>query len=834
MPILTDQKLLRLLKYFPIAIVALFIMVLAGVMLHGHQVKVDSLIQSLRNDAYNNQKSVLAEQVFNINSQLEYERFQTVEVLKKNIQQRVEEAHAIATNIYLENQDKPQAYVTKLISDALRTIRFNDGRGYFFVFQMDGVSVMHGLLPHIEGQSKWGAQDVRGTFILREHIQLIEKSGDAFYRWWYKRPNSGEREFEKIGYGKHFEPYDWFIGTGEYVVDVEQDIQTRILKRLSEYTFGANGYVFVIGDKGTNLAHHDRAQLGVDNSDLLALVEQDKANSVLTDNGMQGNYVEYPSLYPFEGELHPDVLSFVTPFEPWGWHIGAGVYLSKLEAYLAHQEQIQNQQNQSELIKILLLCLVLALILGFISLRISYYIGLRFSEYQDRILEDIQKLKNSREKMHELATHDVLTQLPNRLLLEDIIETSIQQTKCANAKLAVMFVDMDDFKKVNDQYGHTVGDLLLQEVSQKFKSLLSCQDSVARFGGDEFIFCFPLLKDINEAKYKAKTIREVFNDSFILDNVFLSCTCSIGVAMYPDDGASAEELISKSDIVLYRSKEKHKGQVMFYDNQVNELVQRSFLMQDELNGALDNEELTVYYQPQVKPDSAEMVSVEALCRWQNPKLGSVPPIQFIEVAEKTGLVIEIGEYVFVQACRDIVALSPNGPDALELSINISPLQLTRTDFSERVYSLATETGIDVNRVTLEITENVLIEDLDKVKPTLIKLRELGFGISLDDFGTGYSSLQYLNTLPITELKIDRSFISHLFEDLQQDLLVQTMVRIGKSFNMIVVAEGVETVQQRERLSDLQCDRLQGYLFDKALDIRDLRSRYQKPELAAVK
>jgi len=832
MPINNDQKLLRFLRTFPLGIVFVFIFVLAGVMLHGNAQKVDSLITSLRVDVYDRQKEMLREQVKSIHGQLEFERMRTNKVLKDDIKQRVEEAYTIAFSIYKQNQDKPKSYVTKLISDALREVRFNDGRGYYFISQMDGVNIMHALKPELEGNSTWDAQDKRGTYIVREHVELLKQTGEAFYRWWYQKPGAQTEEFEKVGFAKYFEPYDWFIGTGEYVADVERDIQNRMLERLSEHTFGMNGYVFVINSEGKNLVHGDASHIGKDKSKYLDLFKKNIKNKPAV-NGIQGAFVQYDSEYAPQGVQDKNKLSFIAEFKDWGWYFGAGVYMSQIESYLDHQESILHEQNREELIKILLLCFGLAIILSVISLRISYYIGLRFSEYQKRISKDFEALENSREKMHDLATHDALTHLPNRLLLEERIQSGIKKSKLAGQKLAVMFVDMDDFKKVNDQHGHNVGDLYLQAVSKKFERLVSGKGSVARFGGDEFIFCFPNLSNTQEAKIYANGIREVFDEQFHLDGTLLTSTCSIGVAMYPDDGSSCEELISKSDIVLYRSKDKQKGQVMFYDTEVNAQVQMSFLMQDELATALKNKELSVLYQPQLTSCTQKIMAVEALCRWTNPRLGQVSPQLFIDVAEKAGLIIDIGEFVFVQACKDILAMSPNGDDALGVSVNISPVQLMQPGFSEHIYLLAKETEIDVKRVTLELTENVLIEDLDKVKPVLIRLRQYGFSLSLDDFGTGYSSIQYLHALPICELKIDRTFINSMFEDGQNDALVKTMVGIGKSFDMLVVAEGVETHTQRERLKELKCDRLQGYYFDKPLDILTLRDKYQPVEIAEV-
>ncbi len=295
--------------------------------------------------------------------------------------------------------------------------------------------------------------------------------------------------------------------------------------------------------------------------------------------------------------------------------------------------------------------------------------------------------------------------------------------------------------------------------------------------------------------------------------------------MYPADGQEPEELISKADIVLYKSKARHKGDVLFFDDSINARVLYDFTLEEQLRLALENNELSVVYQPQIDVLSGRIHGIEALCRWHNKELGHVSPIDFIAVAENIGMIHDIGWFVVKQASSDFKTLMASATQPVSLSINISPKQLLQTDFVENITNEIRSSGIETHTVTLEITENVLISDIICVSPILEKLRTRGFKLSLDDFGTGYSSLSYLSNLPINEIKIDRSFIDKLLTSSESESLVKAIIAIGKSCNTQIVAEGVETQEQYKRLSQYHCDIVQGYYFDKPLSIRELSEKY---------
>lgn len=821
---INDNKLLRLIRFAPVVLIVIFSLSVNFIVIKDNQVKAQHSIDSLRTEVIDRQKNSIQQHVELVANEIQFQKTHTRQALEVQAKERVYEAHAIATSLYNTNLEKSKAEITKLISEALRPIRFFNQRGYFFVFQMDGINVMHGLRPHIEGNSAWDAKDVRGTYIIREHTKLIEESGEAFYRWWYPKPGEPKTdEFEKIGFGKRFEPYDWFIGTGEYLADVESDVQQQVLKWISEYGYDEQGFIFVLNKQGTVLSHRDPRYVGRNLAEIQKVTGLDiQSMNFQAEQG--GGFLNYNVPLTYGESETKEKVSFVTGVDEWDWIIGTGFYNNDFEEYLLERQLILEQQNHREFIKIISLSTILTLLITVMSLVLSNMIANRFYKFQLRMNEDFSELEETKNVMQHMALHDALTGLPNRLLLIENISHGIKHAKQNGTELAVIFVDLDDFKKVNDLYGHSSGDKLLEIISRKFETILGRQDTVSRFGGDEFIFCFPNLSGENGVKEIILEIKQVFEDQFVIDGKVLVTNCSIGISMYPSDSDDAESLIRKADIVLYKSKTIQKGEVMFYNSTINEQIQYDYIIEEELRRAIHKEEISVLYQPQIDVTSEKLVSVEALARWSNERMGTVSPVKFIAIAESIGLIDEIGQFVFRRSCEDIISISPNGINAIDLSVNISPKQLLSANFCQLLMDIVNDVGIDVRRITLEITENVLINDVGKVKPILHSLRELGFGLSLDDFGTGYSSLSYLNSLPITEIKIDRCFVDKIMVSEQSNTLIKAIIAIGNSCEMKVIAEGVETEEQYVKLVTYGCTLVQGYYFERPIPIEKLAAR----------
>ncbi|WP_141676873.1 MULTISPECIES: cache domain-containing protein [unclassified Aliivibrio] len=825
MPRRSDKKLLTLISLMPVVLIGIFTFILNAVVIHENKTKVETLITSLHSESIEKEKDQIEHQVDTILQQISYQQNLTEETLKRSIKLRVDDAYSTLSFIYQKNKNKPKSEIIALISDALRQSRFNDGRGYFFIYGMDGINLMHPIFPHLEGENLLQTKDVRGAYPVKNYIKMMKDKGEGFSRWWYPKPDVKNVEFEKIGYAKWFKPLDFYIGTGEYIVNIEEDIKQKLLAWISEVRFGDHGYIFLLDQYGNTLAHYNKLKIAPNKYTKESPNQGPLTQRILALANRGGGFMQYISAFKPGTSEQAEKLSFIKEYHEWGWVLGAGVYTDENKLLLEKKEALLLKQNKMELTKILLLTLSLALVLTMLSLGVSKYIGMRFNQFKRRIKSDFTLLEKTKNKMQYMALHDELTQLPNRVLLESKIEQAIQQAKEAKQYLAVMFVDLDDFKKINDRFGHEVGDLLLKSISHKFDELLYNDEIVSRFGGDEFVFCIPSLNSKEEAEQKVKTIQSVFKESFAINGKSINTSCSIGVAMYPSDADTSLDLISKADIVLYKSKAKRKGSALFFDHTIDAQVNYEFSLEEELRTALSNNEISVMYQPQIDIETGELYGVEALSRWHNKTLGFVSPVDFIAVAEEIGGIDAIGDFVLQRACEDILTLMANGLGAVMVSVNLSPKQLIQPDFIQRVTAIVDTTGIDISRVTLEITENILISDLEEVSPILTQLQQLGFGISLDDFGTGYSSLSYLNILPITEIKIDRSFINSLFINQQSETLVKAIIAIGASCHMKVVAEGVETKEQLNKLIEYKCDLVQGYYFDKPLSIHDLCIKY---------
>ena len=575
---------------------------------------------------------------------------------------------------------------------------------------MDGVNVIHPLLPQIEGTSKIGLRDLKGKFIVKEHIDLIRASedGSAFYRWWFKKPGQGDKEFEKIGYAKHFEPYDWFIGTGEYVVDVENDIQKRMLMWLTTLRYGDDNHVFVMDLEGKILADKDVSRIGKTDVPLLNLFVDTLKNSP----GGQEGYVRFDHLYVPESINSPDKLNYIRLVWPWGWIIGTGIFTSDIEKLITPQVSELEKQNKQQLYRMLIILFAFSTILLMLSIAASRYIKNRFLLYQTRINSNIQALEESQEQLRVLATTDSLTSIPNRTALEENLLSGLNHSAQSGEIYAVMFVDLDDFKRINDAHGHHVGDELLKAVGERFQTLCKEQDVLARFGGDEFVFGYQV-KSKQEANEKAQAIRRAFSEAFILSRVTIMTSCSIGVSMAPDDGSSVAHLLSKSDIALYRSKEGSKGQILFYDLSIDEEIRYQLQVEDNLRTALKNDEISVFYQPKVGAETNTIQGVEALCRWHSDKLGPVRPDDFIYIAEKTELIIEIGQFIMERACDNMNEFNKNMDSNIKLALNVSTVQLLHSDFYQFAVDTAKSRDIEPGNITFELTRNVLLEDLDR-------------------------------------------------------------------------------------------------------------------------
>lgn len=428
---------------------------------------------------------------------------------------------------------------------------------------------------------------------------------------------------------------------------------------------------------------------------------------------------------------------------------------------------------------------------------------------------DMSGQRLAEEKIRELAEFDVLTKLPNRRLLHDRVEQLLATAERDESNIALMCLDLDHFKRVNDSFGHGVGDDLLLAVALRLMNVVRRGDTLARLGGDEFVLAMP---GINAA-VAADIARRLLQECGVPFNVAghdLTVTPSLGISVFPQDGRDVDTLLRNADVAMYKAKELGRNTFQFYATEMNKATLERLLMESNLRRALNQNEFVLYYQPLINLCSGLIIGVEALIRWQHPDLGLIMPDRFIPVAEETGLINPIGDWVLCEACRQACSWIEAGLPQVLMAVNVAPVQFRQAGFVEAVAGALSASGLDSSLLELEVTERTVMYDADVNLGTLSALHRMGVELSLDDFGTGYSSLSYLKRFPVGKLKIDRSFVRDLESDLDDQAIASTIVSMGRNLRLTVLAEGVETAEQLALLRRMNCDMAQGFFFSRAV------------------
>ena len=434
------------------------------------------------------------------------------------------------------------------------------------------------------------------------------------------------------------------------------------------------------------------------------------------------------------------------------------------------------------------------------------------------ILSDITSIKASQAKIEYLAHHDSLTDLPNRLLFNARLEHALEMAHRDSHQIGLIFLDLDNFKRINDSLGHPVGDGILQSVAKRLKSLIREADTLARLGGDEFTLLLEEIAHPQEISKVAQKVLNTFDDAFEVEGHQLHVTPSIGISIYPRDGQDVTTLIRNADTAMYLAKEKGRNTYQFYTSEFTAKASERIRMETELRRAIMHNELRLYYQPQFKSLTGKLVGAEALVRWQHPAMGLLSPLDFLALAEETGQIITIGEWVLKTACTQMKAWREQGLNLEHISVNISGKQLQRNNFPEVVRNAINETGCDAQWLELEVSEGLIMQQAEHSVGFLQGLRDMGISIAIDDFGTGHSSLSYLKRLPLTKLKIDRSFVRDIPADRNDMAIAKAIVALGKSLQLKVCAEGVETTAQQRFLKAEGCDEEQGFLYSRPIPL----------------
>ena len=451
------------------------------------------------------------------------------------------------------------------------------------------------------------------------------------------------------------------------------------------------------------------------------------------------------------------------------------------------------------------------------------------AQYRGRIwyFRDITARKAAEDRSQFLAYHDALTGLPHRVLLRDRLDNALSNARRRDEKVALLFLDLDRFKSINDTFGHLYGDAVLTEVARRLKGLAREQDTVARLSGDEFLIMLTCVKDVASAAGVAERMLEAIEANFIIQGQSISVGCSIGISVFPEHGAEGETLIKNADAAMYSAKQGGRGNVRLFADRMNDEAAARMMMDKDLRLALARKEFALVYQPQMEMRSGRIIGLEALIRWHHPEMGVVPPDKFISIAENSGLIVGIGEWVLRTACKQARKWQDDGLAPVPVAVNVSAVQFRQEGFLALIRRVLRETGLSPQYLELELTEGVLLSNAEFTLSVLRELNQMEVKLAIDDFGVGFSSLSYLKNFPVSKLKIDRSFISGLGVDSKDASIVIAIISMAKSLNLKVIAEGVETEEQMSFLRQHQCDEIQGYYLSRPIAADEVAGKIRR-------
>lgn len=441
---------------------------------------------------------------------------------------------------------------------------------------------------------------------------------------------------------------------------------------------------------------------------------------------------------------------------------------------------------------------------------------MELTEAKAKLDDELAERKTIEQKLVRLAAYDPLTGLPNRNEFLHRLEAAFGKSKQSGKSIGLIFLDMDRFKSINDSFGHEIGDLVLSEAAQRFRKILGPMDTASRIGGDEFTIIVEGIESKQELQDLAEKLIRGFSAPIMAGSNELHVTVSLGIAMYPSDCSDMEELLKKADLAMYQAKMAGRNGYQFHSEKMSALAQNKLAIEFAMRQGLENNEFRLHYQVRVSAKTNRPVGMEALLRWHSPTLGPVSPVDFIPVAEETGMILELGEWVLRTAIQQYATWQSEGLDPGVLGINVSARQFKQTAFVNQVANIAAEHGVDPKYIELEVTESMLMSDPERATQQMNELRSLGFGIAIDDFGTGFSGLSNLKNFPATKIKIDRTFITNIDEKNEDAAIATAIVALAASLNMQVTAEGVETQSQMTRLKDMSCNEYQGFFFSEPL------------------
>ena len=934
--------------------------------------------QKLQIEYLDSKKKMLQNEVARFVDYINIKRVQAYAQTQDMVKLRVKEAHKLANDLYIKYKDiKTDEQIQEIIIEALRTLRYENGKGYYFITRLDGVEMLFSDKPQMEGKNMLPLQNSEGRYIVKGMIDVVKSSNEGFYEYAWSKPEEVREDFKKITFLKLFEPYGWIIGTGLYLDDLEVKAKVEIANDENRLQFDKdnNNYIFIGEWSGLSLTYPSKNKNMYHVTDKNGkLIVQELIETA--QNG--GGFVEYV-MPPLRGERNINKLSYVVGIPDWHWYVGAGIFLEDVDHEIAKLEKEIKQELQKTIFSIVLLVLSFSIVLVFFYLYLSRKIkrdfrtfteffdslsnkdeiidlqSIKFREFDelarhantmlqaklainknlaqykkivsnsddllalidtnyvylaisegylqffnkpkeeilghsmpelfgeqyfeenlkkssDRVLggesfeneywvksadgmrylhtkyfpyinevgdggveayvvsaRDITEKKAnedrliaSEKELEFLAHNDALTGLPNRIFLNDRISHAIKNSVRHNSLLAICFIDLDNFKKINDSFGHSYGDDILQQVAIRVQEVIRSSDTLSRIGGDEFILLIENIKSNVEISAIIGKIQNVFVLPFICKEQKFFLSASIGISVYPDHGLESETLIKNADAAMYKAKDLGKNTYAFYTIDMTIASYERIGMENALREAIKEKQFLVYYQPQINLQTGKVIGAEALIRWNHPSEGILAPGRFIGFAEETRLIIDIGSFILRQAAIDLVGLQKEGMGDFKVSVNISGVQIEYSDFLLTLKNIIAETQINPSSLEMEVTESFIMNDPQRWIELLQSMKRLGVSIAIDDFGTGHSSLSYLRKLPINKLKVDMSFVKDIPEQEDACAIVNSIINLARNMKMSTLAEGIETKEQETYLATHECEEGQGYLYAKPMNLKDFK------------
>ncbi|MDA7848158.1 EAL domain-containing protein [Sulfurospirillum sp.] len=824
----TSSRLTKWIVILPLLGIVITAVTLVEIFLGYEKELHDENLQDVRKEIIKNSKISAHDKVLEVADYIKTSKKLLKDESKKEVKTIVNFAIGIVDYEYKNRKDLTKEEVVQRVIERLRDIRFfNNQSGYFFVYDMEGNCLLLPSSSSLENTNLLDLQDAKGTFIIKEHRKIVEESKEGFHEWyWYK--SDSKKMKKKIGFVKAYEELGIYIGTARYEEDIHESIKEEIQKLLMDIRYAQRGYIFAYDYSGTTIADINRSMIGINRWDFIIEKEHIIQNFIIGAKTLdKGFFMTYlASIDSKTGDKNYKT-SFLKDIPELGWVIGAGAYYNDLLKDITLKRINLKDKLALVVERIGYATLVVLVIMLIITLIVSIKLHNILKKYQKNLIVKHKQTIEQKEQLVYQLEHDHLTELPNRIMLMDRLIQAIKLSKRDKREIAIMFIDVDKFKKINDSMGHDVGDIILKEVASRLKKSIRESDIVARFGGDEFIILVDNYKSIHDLITIIDKIQKAIKVPISLDDSDYKTTLSIGISIFPNDGNDPHVLLKNADIAMYRAKESGRDAYRFFTKHMNEKIQTRIEIENSLQVACEKKEFVLYYQPLIDADINKIVGVEALIRWQHPTRGLIYPDQFISVAEESNLIIDIGKWVIDESFNQIAQWRLKGYDIQRVSINVAPRQLESSDLIDYIQKVLEKTSCKAQWLEIEVVERYIMKNPEKSIKILKNLKDMGIDIAIDDFGTGYSSLAYLKKLPVTKLKIDRAFVKNLDESFEDRAIAKTIIALGNGLLMKVLAEGVETKEQKEFLMAQGCHLMQGYLFSKPISAKEMETLLKK-------